>query len=246
MEGSLRQIRQCSTQMAPSVASAMTGSTSQWQLLLNIKSRLVLFRVRWKRTGKGSYSQWAQVWKLLYAVVVVTLLVAEAPIGNTGGTFSLLILIVLITHYWLCVEKQWMITCFPLFRKFTVRAVRTRCALRDLIIFGVFLQKIPVDQKCEILRPACLAPNNHVTFKSLTTPAGACCEQAVFQMKWPLSVPIIDIRGPAKALCSFLMSCFQSDSMRAVANILLICVLGRGEKKRSSSPGRDKTSEEMT
>lgn len=32
-------------------------------------------------------------------VVVVTLLVAEAPIGNTGVTFSLLILIVLITHY---------------------------------------------------------------------------------------------------------------------------------------------------
>lgn len=146
MEGSLRQIRQCSTQMAPSVASAMTGSTSQWQLLLNIKSRLVLFRVRWKRTGKGSYSQWARVRKWLYVVVVVvvTLLVAEAPIGNTGGTFSLLILIVLITHYWLCVEKQWMITCFPLFRKFTVRAVRTRCALRDLIIFwGFFCEKNP-------------------------------------------------------------------------------------------------------
>lgn len=34
--------------------------------------------------------------------------------------------------------------------------------------------------------------------------------------------------------------------MRAVANILLICVLGRGKKKRSSSPGHDKTSEEMT
>lgn len=50
-------------------------------------------------------------------------------------------------------------------------------------------------------------------------------------MKWPLSVAVIDIRGPAKALCSFLMSCFQSDSMRAVANILLNCVLGRGKKK---------------
>lgn len=144
MEGSLRQIRQCSTQMGPSVASAMTGSTSQWQLLLNIKSWLVLFRVRWKRTGKGSYSQWARVRKWLYVVVVVTLLVAAAPIGNTGGTFSLLILIVLITHYWLCVEKQWMITFFPLWETYTVQEIHCEgstdalCPQRSYYFLGFF------------------------------------------------------------------------------------------------------------
>lgn len=113
MEGSLRQIRQCSTQIAPTVASAMTGSTSQWQLLLNIKSWLVLFRMRWKRTGKGSSFQWACVRKWLY-VVVATLLLAVAPAGNNGEIFSPQILILLITHCWLCVEKHSMMMLFPL------------------------------------------------------------------------------------------------------------------------------------
>lgn len=64
-------------------------------------------------------------------------------------------------------------------------------------------------------------------------------------MKRPLSVVT------AKALFSYLIPCFESAFMRAVANILLNCVLGREKKtkkkqKCSSSPGCDKTSEEMT
>lgn len=68
-------------------------------------------------------------------------------------------------------------------------------------------------------------------------------------MKRPLSV-VLSIRGTAKALFSDLIPCFESAFMCAVANIPLNCVPGREKKTHkeicSSSPGCDKTSEEMT